>query len=615
MKQSLLFFFILFGSLAWAQEPARIKIDTDGDVHPWNMLEVNNDPNTFQFAIVTDRTGGLRPGIFPVAVDKLNLLQPEFVMSVGDLITGYTEDEKRIDREWDEFTGFINKLEMPFFYVPGNHDYINDVMAQKWKERFGKDYYHFIYKDVLFLCLNTEEKKRGAGRGYIDQPQYDYVKKTLEANQDVKWTLVFMHQPLWDQKDNGMWADVENLLKDRKHTVYVGHRHRFVKYERNNSKYFILATTGGGSGLRGPAFGEFDHVVWITMTDDGPIMANLLLDGIWDENVQTEEAWAVTRKLTGADLLEVKPMKGKEGKFKEGTLTFKINNPADIPLKVEVELNAPTAMLLKQPVGEVSIGPNSVKELSFELAMEKETPINSLTSNPFKAEVEFTYERKGAPELSWEKEVNVLPLDPQVIEVAGKKVKIDGKLKEWESLKLVKTPFVDSDPFAHTGKKDASFSFDIKQDDDYLYLAMEVMDDELILSEKGDLFTQDAAVFQLDARPMEKVMNGEEGRYYRDWIILGISPNPDGSAKLFRPDLLPEGVEYSCKLGDKSYTVEFAVPLNYMENLQGSDWGQIRINAGVHDVDKGGEHDSRLFWQADWMGDQNILGSGIFVKE
>ncbi|MEM8891525.1 MAG: metallophosphoesterase, partial [Bacteroidota bacterium] len=261
-------FLCAFFIQSFAQDgPAQIKIQVDDRVNPWNQLKVNNAPERFQFAIVTDRTGGLRSGVFKSAIPKLNLLQPEFVMSVGDLISGYTEDEAVIDKEWDEFDGFIKQLNMPFFYVPGNHDYINDVMAKKWKERLGKDYYHFTYQDVLFMCLNTEELKRGAGRGSIENTQYEYIKQTLEENKEAKWTLIFMHQPLWDQDDSGRWEDVEKLLKDRKHTVFVGHRHRYVKYERNNGKYFVLATTGGGSGLRGPRFGEFDHVVWVTMTE------------------------------------------------------------------------------------------------------------------------------------------------------------------------------------------------------------------------------------------------------------------------------------------------------------------------------------------------------------
>ncbi len=39
-------------------QPASIIVDQSGSVHPWSHLEVNNDPDNFQFAIVTDRTGG-----------------------------------------------------------------------------------------------------------------------------------------------------------------------------------------------------------------------------------------------------------------------------------------------------------------------------------------------------------------------------------------------------------------------------------------------------------------------------------------------------------------------------------------------------------------------------
>ena len=161
MKTSLLYRFLLIilspviflNSIAAQEEDhaASIIVDQSGSVFPWSHLEVNNDPDNFQFAIVTDRTGGHRDGVFMDAVKKLNLLQPEFVVSVGDLIEGYTRNEERIYMEWDEFNGFIKKLEMPFFYVPGNHDYINDVMARIWEEKFGPSYYHFVYRDVLFL--------------------------------------------------------------------------------------------------------------------------------------------------------------------------------------------------------------------------------------------------------------------------------------------------------------------------------------------------------------------------------------------------------------------------------------------------------------------------------
>src|SRR6476646_9548636 len=73
--------------------------------NPWTHLRFNNDPAEFRFAIVSDRTGGHRARIFSQAVQQLNLLQPEFVLSVGDLIEGYTTDTERLTGEWREFQG------------------------------------------------------------------------------------------------------------------------------------------------------------------------------------------------------------------------------------------------------------------------------------------------------------------------------------------------------------------------------------------------------------------------------------------------------------------------------------------------------------------------------
>src|SRR5438067_12419368 len=139
-----------------AQIPLALTvIPNNSDYHPWTNLHFNNDPDEFQFAIVGDRTGRHRPGVFEKGISKLNLLRPEFVMSVGDMIEGYTKDEVEIDQQWDEIEGFTAKLEAPYFYVPGNHDLSNPVQAKKWRERFGPAYYHFVYRDVLFLCINT----------------------------------------------------------------------------------------------------------------------------------------------------------------------------------------------------------------------------------------------------------------------------------------------------------------------------------------------------------------------------------------------------------------------------------------------------------------------------
>ncbi|MEL6653082.1 MAG: metallophosphoesterase, partial [Bacteroidota bacterium] len=404
----LLFLFLSLGLLSlYAQEPARIIVSGVEEVNPWNHLNANNEAENFQFVIVTDRTGGIRPGVFHQAVGKINLLQPEFVMSVGDLITGYTSDSAQIDREWDEFQSHIAELEMPFFYVPGNHDYINDVMAHKWQERFGRDYYHFVYQDVLFLCLNTEEEKRGSRRGYVGPKQLEYTRKVLEENPDVRWTMVFMHQPLWDQEaENGVWEDIEALLAPRKHSVFVGHRHRYVKYERNNGKYFILATTGGGSALRGPRFGEFDHVVWVTMTDEGPILANLMLDGIWDEDVNTESYYQFAQPLMSPQNLILDPIFSEEEVFRFAERQIKVQNPSDVPMLAELSFHSSKNLWAAQATWVDTIPPNSTELITLPIrSAEEGTNLKEVA--PLQIKATYTYLPDQQPQLSVEELVNL----------------------------------------------------------------------------------------------------------------------------------------------------------------------------------------------------------------
>src|SRR5262245_51816518 len=256
--------------------------------NPWSHLRFNNDSGDFQFVVVSDRTGGHRERVFSRAVEQINLLQPEFVLSVGDLIEGYSTDPDRLGKEWREFQGFVNRLQMPFFFVPGNHDLSNPFMEKLWREKFGRRYYHFVYKNVLFLVLNSDDPP---GSASLSKDQADYVRQALADNPNVGWTIVALHKPVWTHSDlpkNG-WLEVEKALAGRPYTVFAGHVHRYQKFVRQGMNYYQLATTGGGSRMRGVRYGEFDHVVWVTMKKTGPVLANLMLDGIYPENLKVPE--------------------------------------------------------------------------------------------------------------------------------------------------------------------------------------------------------------------------------------------------------------------------------------------------------------------------------------
>lgn len=296
---------------------------------PWNSLEPRDGDDRFQFLVVADRTGGMREGVFEEATDRLELLQPAFIMSVGDLIEGYDyprgylEDKAALNAEWDRFDQIVDKIDAPFFYTPGDHDFSSRLMADVWEERLGRSYYHFIYKDTLFLVLNSElfHRPSRAWHWKIDEQifadeqiaQLEYIGRVLNETENVRWTFVFMHKPFWRElwvrpqqgepvPESGPWArdlsippewpPFEKMLSQRNYTLFAGHLHTYEYVgERTIEGYshdkISLATTGGLSGLRGLEYGEFDHFLWVTMTEDGPVIANVLPSGLQPVDVPT----------------------------------------------------------------------------------------------------------------------------------------------------------------------------------------------------------------------------------------------------------------------------------------------------------------------------------------
>jgi Calcineurin-like phosphoesterase len=98
---------------------------------PWTSKSFQNNPQNFRFAIIGDRTGGANAeGTFEMAMDQVNLLQPEFVINVGDAIEGYSDEKAELHAEWDEVDAMLNKLDMPFFRTLGNHDIANEIAQE-----------------------------------------------------------------------------------------------------------------------------------------------------------------------------------------------------------------------------------------------------------------------------------------------------------------------------------------------------------------------------------------------------------------------------------------------------------------------------------------------------
>ena len=282
---------------------------------PWTHNRFDNAEDKFTFAIFSDLNGGEREKVFEVAVAQLSLLRPELILSVGDLIDGGTENRETLRQEWESFDVRASRAVAPVFKVGGNHDLTNLTMRDVWMERYGARYYHFIYKNVLFLALDSEDyfddrmleiyearaeyiefrdsiepeqvkemkymKMPERTTGEMGKEQSDYFLKVIAEHPNVDWTFLFMHKPVWLKKNDPEFSAIESALSNRPYTLFNGHFHSYSHTIKNGRDYIMLGTTGGSQNADNEM--SFDHVMMVTMTKDGPTIGNLKLDGILDK--------------------------------------------------------------------------------------------------------------------------------------------------------------------------------------------------------------------------------------------------------------------------------------------------------------------------------------------
>jgi hypothetical protein len=187
-----------------------------------------------------------------------------------------------------------------------------------------------------------------------------------------------MHHPIWKYDTNGKFEKIEDALKSRKHTVIAGHEHHYQYIERKNSNYYVLGTTGGGSALRGNRFGEFDHIVWMTMTDNGPVMVNLKLDGILSHDISN----AATAKMARAMLSNtnsrffVLTNQGKE--FTDGTAYLQFKNTADVTLNINLSFYHHHKVDLLPSKERIKLLPGEEKMIEVSIKAHEPTKYNEL---------------------------------------------------------------------------------------------------------------------------------------------------------------------------------------------------------------------------------------------
>lgn len=253
------------------------------------LLFAQSTDQSFRFAIVGDRNGAAVANVFEEVIDEVKLIHPDFVINVGDLIPGYTEDTMVINTQWDTVMNIIKKLPVRFYFVPGNHDIQNEADRRIFKSRTGFDrFYSFDYKNNHFIVLDNTMTQWVAPQS-MDSNQINWLRSDLEKNKKANNTFVFFHVPTYLDafRQNATDSLAALFIQYNVKAVFTGHNHSYLYITQAATEFTVVGSSGGGLENYDPARGNFFQFLLVAVEGKEHDVAVIKKGSIFMRNVVT----------------------------------------------------------------------------------------------------------------------------------------------------------------------------------------------------------------------------------------------------------------------------------------------------------------------------------------
>ena len=215
-----------------------------GGAEDFSFVQISDSHIGFNKGANPDVTGTLAKAIERARMAPQGEKSADFLIHTGDI----SQNSKAA--EFDIASQVIQGFRGETFYVPGEHDYIDN--GEQYRQRFGahgvgEGWYSFTHKGVHFVGLNNCVQVEGMGN--IGADQLAWLKTDLADLSASTPVVIFAHIPLWMVYEKWGWgtADGEQALALLRRfgsvTVLNGHIHQVVqKIEGNITFHTAMAS-------------------------------------------------------------------------------------------------------------------------------------------------------------------------------------------------------------------------------------------------------------------------------------------------------------------------------------------------------------------------------------
>ena len=208
------------------------------------FVQISDSHIGFDKPANADVTATLREAIAKI---KAAPEQPAFVLHTGDL----THLSK--PAEFDTLQQVMTELALPVFYVPGEHDVLEDD-GKSYLQRFGKGtqgagWHSFDQTGVHFIGLVNVVNMKAGGLGNLGPEQLDWLAKDVKHLKSSTPIVVFAHIPLWSVFPEWGWGTDDSvqalscLKRFGSVSVLNGHIHQVMQKVEGHVTFHTAMST------------------------------------------------------------------------------------------------------------------------------------------------------------------------------------------------------------------------------------------------------------------------------------------------------------------------------------------------------------------------------------